>query len=64
MAADILTADTERGPIFACIAASRFTEPGVADTRLGAVLRPYPDADAATAALVAAGGANVREFVK
>lgn len=46
---------------FACIALSRFTEPRLDDSRLGAALRPYPDEIAAGAALEAAGAVDVRE---
>lgn len=47
--------------MFACVAVSRFTEPKVDDSRLGACLRPYPDETAARAALEAAGAGNIKE---
>lgn len=59
-AGSFLIADHLEGRLFACIAESRFTEPAVAATRMGASLHPFPDQDAARAALEAAGGTAVR----
>lgn len=56
----LFLADRADGTLFAYVTPARFTEPAVAMSRLGAVLHPYPDEAAARAALVEAGGANVR----
>jgi hypothetical protein len=58
----ILTAEGADGgpPLFACVDAGvRFVQPRIGDSRLMAVLAPFPDEEAARAALTAAGGVNV-----
>ena len=63
MSARVLVADGPEGPLFACVdPAARFNEPGVARTRFAAVLHPYPLDERAKAALIMAGGKNVRSL--
>jgi hypothetical protein len=64
MADRVITATGPRGRLFACIAPSvRFTTGKVADVRFCAFLNPFADEEAARAALVAAGGENLKEEV-
>lgn len=61
MADRFLHAETERGTLFACVCPGfRFVVPKVASGKLGASLHPYPDEQSGRAALIAAGGENVR----
>jgi hypothetical protein len=62
MADRVVTADGPAGRLFACVSpGARFTEAKVADSRLSAFLRPFPDEAAAKAALTSAGGENLKE---
>lgn len=60
MADLFLRADTDAGPIWACVSpGAHHVVPCVGDRRLSASLRPYRSEDAARAALIAAGGRGV-----
>jgi len=59
----LLTAVNGTTALFACVCdTTRETDPRVSDHRLAAVLRPYRSREDAAAALVAAGGGDVREW--
>jgi len=61
MSGPLLIGDHPDGALrFAYVAETRFTVPAVAASRMGAVLRPYPDEAAARAALTDVGASNVR----
>lgn len=61
MTGRFLTADGPEGPLFAYIAAGRFTESAVATRRFAASLCPFQHEERARLALIMAGGENVRE---
>lgn len=61
----ILMADGPHGLLCAGIApVSAYIVPKVGDSKLMALLAPYKDEDGARAALVAAGGENIREWTR
>lgn len=65
MADRILIADGPHGALYAGISPYvAYVTPKVADHRLTAVLAPFRDEEAARAALIAAGGSEVREWLK
>ena len=61
MSGRFLIADRVDARLFAYIAETRFTEHKVSTSRLSASLTPFPDAASAEAALIEAGGSNIRE---
>ncbi len=63
MADRIFMADGPHGVIYAAVApVSAYIEPKVGDYRLMAVLAPFRTEEEARAALIDAGGENVREW--
>ena len=65
MADRILTADGPHGPLYAAVVpVSAYIVPKVGDSRLLAVLAPFKTEDSARAALIAAGGSDVREWAR
>lgn len=57
-----LRADGPQGDLFAAVVPEvQNVVPEVSDSRLAAWLRPFPNEGAARAALVAAGGSNIRK---
>jgi hypothetical protein len=64
MADRILSADGPNGRLFACIAPGVRSEGRGAASRFSAFLTPYPNEEAARAALAAADGVNIMEGAK
>lgn len=62
MADRLLRADKPDGQAaYACISPGFQGESSIADIRFAAFLRPFPDEDAARAALQSAGATNIQE---
>lgn len=55
----MIEAEGPSGRLFACVGHGR-DEPQVSSTRTGAHLRPFPDVEAAVAAIEAAGGKGMK----